>query len=197
MSDDHPSMNSADHPTVFNSQDPESRRNRAQYEAIISSINSRRDPDSNTVLVVDDEVGIRRFVRRGIQRNDRSVNVYEAENGQDALDKLAEIREKYHKDPLFIVTDLNMPVMDGWTLIDTLYKAYKAEGKPTGIPIIVLSSTSGEKGIAFFRKSVLGDNHKYKPLVSVAKEACMAPAKYDARGEQGLKAWIKHFMRQA
>jgi len=182
-------------PARFTSQDAESRENQAQYEAMIEAINIRRDPDSNTVLVVDDELGIRRFVKRGIQKNDRSILVFEAENGQDALDKLAEIRANYRRDPLFIVCDLNMPVMDGWTFIDTLHKAYKEEGKKSGIPIIVLSSTSGEKGMAFFRKSVLGDKHKYKPLISVAKEACMEPAKFDAQGEKGLMAWIKHFMR--
>lgn len=182
-------------PDHYAPQDKESLENREAYEAMIEHINVVRDPNSNTVLVVDDEIGIRRFVKRGIQRHDKSILVFEAEHGQDAIEKLALIREKYNREPLFIVTDLNMPVMDGWEFIMHLYKEYKAAERTQGIPIIVLSSTSGEKGVAFFRKSVHGDKAKYKPLVSVAKEACMAPTKYDARGEKGLMSWIKHFMR--
>jgi hypothetical protein len=53
-------------PANFTSQDEESRRNREQYEAMIEAINIARNPDSNTVLVIDDELGIRRFVKRGM-----------------------------------------------------------------------------------------------------------------------------------
>lgn len=178
----------------LNSVSGEHQANRDHYEAMLTSIAKSRSTENNVILVVDDEVAIRRFVSRGIKKNDPTVVVFEAENGADALEKLKLIREKYNKDPLFIVTDLNMPVMDGWDLIDRLYKQYSNDGKTQGIPVIVLSSTSGEKGLVF-RKTVHHGQSKYKPMVSVAKEACTAPANYDARGEQGLASWITHFLR--
>ena len=165
-----------------------------EYHELIESIERRMDPGSNTVLVVDDEMGIRRFVARSIRKSARNIVVHEAENGQQALEVLQEIREKYTRDPVFIVTDLNMPVMDGWELIQRLYKEYTAEGKSQGIPIIVLSSTSGEKG-HIFKKSVHGTRAKYSPLVSVAKEACTNPSRYTAVGERGLVAWIREFSK--
>ena len=177
------------------SSDPESIKAKSEYSAVLESIERRMDPTSNTVLIVDDEVGIRKFVARGIRRANREIVVYEAENGQEALAVLEEIRQKYDKDPALIVTDLHMPIMDGWQFIDALYKDYTARGLKQGIPLIVLSSTSGEKGIAFFKKSVHGGKSKYEPMVSVAKEACTDDSRYTARGEKGLMAWIKQFSR--
>ena len=65
-----------------------------------------------------------------------------------------------------------------------------------GVPFIVLSSTTGEKGsLPFFRKSVHDGKSGYKPIATVAKEACIGAAKYDAKGERGLMAWMRFFMK--
>ena len=185
----------ADERPTYHTTDPESQKARSEYEAMIAEVERRMDPNSNTVLVVDDEVGIRKYVARGIRKSTRNIVMFEAENGQDALQVLAEIRAKYTKDPVFIVTDLNMPVMDGWAFIEHLRKEYTAQGKQHGIPIIVLSSTSGEKGMMLFKKSVHGEKAKYTPLVAIAKEVCTDPTKYSAQGEKGLVAWIRQFGR--
>jgi two-component system chemotaxis response regulator CheY len=62
-----------------------------------------------TVLVVDDSLTIRQMVAFTLRQ--ASFEVVEAENGADALNKL-----KTQKVDL-IMTDLNMPVMDGLTFI--------------------------------------------------------------------------------
>ncbi len=178
----------------YQSSDPESQDTKEAYHQLLDNIKQRMDPTSNTVLLVDDERAIRRRVARDITKNDPTIVVHEASNGQEALDKLEEIRRTYSRDPLFIVLDLNMPVMTGWEVIDALRKEYESQGKTQGIPIIVLSSTTGEKGL-LFKKSVHGGKARYAPLVTVAKEACIAPKRYDARGERGLMAWIKYFTR--
>lgn len=179
----------------FHSKDEDSQENLAAYHTLIDSIERKMDPTSNTVLVVDDERGIRKLVARNIKKSDNRVVVFEAANGQMGLELLAEIRTKFSRDPLFIVTDLNMPVMDGWEFIRQLKKDYEERGETQGIPVIVLSSTSGEKGRVLFKKSVHGGKTGYNPLVSVAKEVCLEPTRYDAVGEQGLETWMKHFLR--
>lgn len=181
----------------FNSTDPESQENKVAYHDLLDSIERSMDPNSNTVLVVDDERGIRKLVSRNIKKADNRIITFEAANGQMALELLDEIRSKFSRDPLFIVTDLNMPVMDGWELIENLRKDYESRGLTQGIPVVVLSSTSGEKGHVFFQKSVHGGKSGYSPLISVAKEVCLKPGKYDATGEKGLNVWIKHFLRYA
>lgn len=173
--------------------DTSSQQDATAYTQMLDSIKRRMDPGSNTVIIVDDERAIRRRVARDIQKNDPTVVIFEAGNGQEALDKLAEIRQTYKRDPLLMVVDLNMPVMDGWTLIAALKKDYEARGETQGIPIVVLSSTAGEKGLVF-KKSVHQGKAGYAPLISIAKETCIDPTKYDAKGEKGLMAWLKYFM---
>lgn len=162
----------------------------------VESIKRNMDPNANTVLLVDDERGIRMKVARDVRAFDPNILIFEAANGQEALIKLEEIRAKYYRDPIFIVLDLNMPIMDGWTVIKTLRKDYESRGKAAGIPIIVLSSTSGEKGVLFSKQSVHEGKSGYVPLVTVAKETCSDRRNYDAAGEKGLIAWLKYFCKE-
>jgi CheY-like chemotaxis protein len=186
----------AEQPREYNSTDAMSQLNKQEYHNLIADIEKRMDPNQNAILIVDDERGIRKLVSRSIKRSGGNAVIYEAENGQDAIQKLEDIRRRHKKNPLFIVTDLNMPVMDGWDFIQHLQKEYEAQGKEQGIPVIVLSSTSGEKGFAFMKKSVHSGKAKYTPIVSVAKEVCMDPDRYDTSGEAGMMRWIKHFARE-
>lgn len=166
------------------------------YKELLDSIKRNTDPSSNTVLLVDDERGIRMKVARDVRAFDPEIVIYEAANGQEAIKKLDEIRKKYYRDPLFMVLDLNMPVMDGWMVIKHLKKEYEAAGKTAGIPIIVLSSTSGEKGL-LLKSSVHDGKSGYSPIVSVAKELCVDKSHYDAVGPKGLMAWLEYFVKES
>ena len=167
------------------------------YLKLLESIKRHMDPSSNTVLLVDDEKGIRMKVARDVKAFAPSIVIFEATNGAEALATLNLIRTKYDRDPLLIVLDLHMPVMDGWEVITKLKKEYESKGKNAGIPIIALSSTSGEKNSLLSKKSIHEGKSGYTPLVSVAKESCMERSHYDAVGEKGLLAWLKFFMTEA
>ena len=60
---------------------------------------------SNTLLIVDDSESIRELISGNL--TDAGYNVIKAVNGQDGLDKL-------NREVKLIVTDLNMPIMDGY-----------------------------------------------------------------------------------
>lgn len=167
------------------------------YKEFLEIVRRSLDPTSNTVLLVDDEKGIRMKVARDVRRFDPTIVIHDAANGLEALAKLQYIRTKYRRDPLFIVLDLNMPVMDGWEVIKTLKKDYQTQGKEQGIPIIVLSSTSGEKGHLLARQTIHGGKTGYNPLVSIAKETCVDKTRYDAAGEKSLMTWLKFFVDQS
>jgi two-component system chemotaxis response regulator CheY len=65
-------------------------------------------------MIVDDSVSMRQMV--GYTLRQGGFEVLEAEHGQDAIDKL-------RGGPVdLIITDLNMPVMDGITLIENVRK---------------------------------------------------------------------------
>jgi CheY-like chemotaxis protein len=167
------------------------------YLQLLESIKRHMDPASNTVLLVDDEKGIRMKIAREVKAFDPLMVIFEAANGVEALETIKIIRAKYVRDPLLIVLDLNMPVMNGWEFIDKLKKEYESKGKNAGIPIIVLSSTSGEKLSLWGKKSVHEGKSGYTPLVSIAKETCMEKSHYDAVDEKGLLAWLGFFIKEA
>jgi len=187
----------ADSSTQFHSSDGESQQNQALYHDLLQSIERRHDPSSNTVLVVDDSRLVRKAVTRSIAEKDEHVVIVEAGDGIEALQQLAEIRETYERDPLFIVLDLEMPNMDGWEFLDHLRQDYESRGLDQGVPVIVLSSSSGEKGRLLFRKTVHGKKAHYSPMVTIAKDNCLKPSKYDSAGQKGVSAWIRHFLRHA
>ena len=85
------------------------------------------------VLVVDDSATIRRIIKNTLERIGYT-DVVEAENGIDALTKLKE------GDISLVLTDWNMPEMDGITLV----KSIRASDKFGTVPIIMVT-TEAEK----------------------------------------------------
>ena len=82
------------------------------------------------VLIVDDAVTMRQMVSFTLRKG--GYDVLEAENGQDALNKLSGVNVD------LIITDLNMPVMDGITLIQNVRKIPAMKTKP-----ILMLTTEG------------------------------------------------------
>ena len=69
------------------------------------------------ILVVDDEADLEMLVKQKFRKKIRE-NIYEfifAQNGEEALQKVME-----HPDLDIILSDINMPVMDGLTLLSRL-----------------------------------------------------------------------------
>src|SRR6202000_2745109 len=72
------------------------------------------------ILVVDDEADLELLVKQKFRRKIRE-NVYEfvfAQNGEEALEKVKE-----HTDLDIVLSDINMPIMDGLTLLSRLPEA--------------------------------------------------------------------------
>lgn len=92
--------------------------------------------ESYNILVVDDmkvmNIIISDYVKKS---NDLISNVFEATNGQEALD----VFDKENID--MIITDITMPVMDGLELIKTL----RDQGNK--VPIIVISAQKNNEDI--------------------------------------------------
>jgi two-component system, chemotaxis family, chemotaxis protein CheY len=84
-----------------------------------------------TILTVDDSATVRQLVTFALKS--AGYEVMEARDGQDALTKL--------KEPValsLVVTDLNMPTMDGIGLIQRL----RAHSTYKYVPIVVLTTES-------------------------------------------------------
>jgi len=89
---------------------------------------------TRTVLVVDDSATLRRIVESALEG--AGWTVWSASHGQHALDELA-AREVM---PDLVITDWNMPVMDGLGLL----RALRAVPAYAALPILVLTTETDD-----------------------------------------------------
>lgn len=89
------------------------------------------------ILIVDDSSTMRKIISRSLRQAGFEIGeIVEAENGQAGLDVLAASTVQ------MILTDINMPVMDGLTFITNV----RNNSSLDGIPIIVIT-TEGADGM--------------------------------------------------
>lgn len=100
------------------------------------------------ILIVDDEFEMRQLLKIYLRQDDYLVD--EAENGQEALEKIKK------SDYDLMILDVMMPIMDGWQTIEQVRKI-------SDIPIIMLTAkgTTEDKVTGF---STGADDYLIKPF---------------------------------
>ncbi len=94
------------------------------------------DPEEQArplVLVVDDSLTVRRVTQRLLSREGYRVKL--AKDGMEALEALAQER------PVVVLSDIEMPRMDGFDLVRNM----RADEKLTGLPVIMITSRIAQK----------------------------------------------------
>jgi chemosensory pili system protein ChpA (sensor histidine kinase/response regulator) len=97
------------------------------------------------VLLVDDSVSIRKFVGQMLEK--AGFHVLTAVDGQDAIQQLTEQTVDV------VITDLEMPRVNGYALIEDL----RRRSATREIPVIVLTTRAGAKHVSLARR--LGVRH--------------------------------------
>ncbi len=106
----------------------------------------------NSILVVDDSATARRYIVELLKR--RNFTIYTAANGIEALEVLNQ-----HKNIKMVITDLEMPKMDGIALTNEIRKKYTREQ----LTIIGISgATSGIHSARFIKNGA--DDFLRKPF---------------------------------
>lgn len=91
------------------------------------------------VLVVDDSAAIRKILQRVLRQTGMAINtIHEAGDGEDALSLL-----RSHKVDL-VLTDINMPKMDGLELLAALKKSPEW----ANVPVVMITTEGGETKVA-------------------------------------------------
>lgn len=120
---------------------------------------------AKTIMVVDDSASIRMVV--GIALRRAGYEVIEAQDGKDALGKLT--GQKVH----LIISDVNMPVMDGITFVKNvkLLPSYRFT------PIIMLTTESDEskkrEGQAAGAKAWVVKPFKPEQMLGAVQKLCL------------------------
>jgi chemosensory pili system protein ChpA (sensor histidine kinase/response regulator) len=90
-------------------------------------------PQMPLILVVDDSITVRRVTQRLLQREGYRVAM--AADGLQALERLQEER------PAVVLSDIEMPRMDGFDLARNI----RADARLSSLPIIMITSRIAEK----------------------------------------------------
>ena len=122
------------------------------------------------VLVVDDSAAIRKILTRVLRQTGMAIQtIHEAGDGQEALAVMAQ----HHID--LVLSDINMPKMDGLQLLASL----KASPQWQNIPVVMITTEGGETKVAeavklgaagYVRKPFTADQIKEK-LVGILESA--------------------------
>ncbi|MBU0753957.1 MAG: response regulator [Planctomycetes bacterium] len=117
------------------------------------------------IMIVDDSGTARLFIRRCLEIVlTEEVIIIEAVNGKDALTTMKQ------ESPDLVLTDLNMPVMDGLTFV----KRVAASPKLHGTPVVFITSVNNparrEELVAQGASAVLGKPVTPKALSETLEE---------------------------
>jgi two-component system chemotaxis response regulator CheY len=120
---------------------------------------------AKTIMIVDDSASIRTVV--GIALRGEGYTVIEAINGQDAINKLT--GQKVN----LIISDVNMPIMDGITFV----KNVKTMASYKFTPIIMLTTESDEskkrEGQAAGAKAWVVKPFKPEQMLGAVQRLCL------------------------
>ncbi len=137
-----------------NNSVPESGSQDIFSEEIISNDTVKDLPDDTinerSILIVEDNPDLRNFVA-DIFRSDYVL--YEASNGKEGL----EIAVKYLPD--VIISDIMMPLMDGYTLCESI----KKDMRTSHIPVILLTAKNNENS-KLYGYELGADDYLIKPF---------------------------------
>jgi putative two-component system response regulator len=119
--------------------------NRRHHQTL--PVDPPRGAPRTAALVVDDDPGHRALVGAWLTATDDFDEIFEADNGQDALDRLATL-------PAIglLVLDLHMPVMGGAELLEAL----AADERFADLPTVVISGDAGPDEWAELRARGVG-----------------------------------------
>jgi two-component system chemotaxis response regulator CheY len=90
------------------------------------------------VLIVDDSAAIRKILQRVLVQADVTLgSVYEASDGQEALDRLRQARVG------LILSDINMPNMDGLEFLGRI----RADAAWKDVPVLMITTEGSQNKV--------------------------------------------------
>ena len=125
-------------------------------------------PQAPLILVVDDSITVRRVTQRLLQRE--GYRVVMAADGLQALERLQDER------PAVVLSDIEMPRMDGFDLARNI----RADARLVGLPIVMITSRIAEKhrehAMSLGVDHYLGKPYSEDELMGLVRHYCAVEA---------------------
>lgn len=103
-----------------------------------------------SIMMIDDDEVDRYLLKRMLKKINISTEIFEAENGKEALDFLSnhkENTEKYPDDfpPILIFLDINMPIMNGFEFLEAFSELRKSRSDYTSSIFTMFTSSERDE----------------------------------------------------
>jgi CheY-like chemotaxis protein len=102
--------------------------------------------DEVSILLVEDDPGHARLIEKNLRRANVTNTIHHITDGQQAVDYLfceGEYADRQRSSPLLVLLDLNMPVLDGYQVLERM----KADERTKRIPVIILTTTDDAREV--------------------------------------------------
>jgi CheY-like chemotaxis protein len=99
-----------------------------------------------TILLAEDDPGHARLIEKNLRRANIKNEIIFAPNGQEAIDYLfseGDYTGKKLPSHLLVLLDLNMPVLDGYQVLQRM----KSDERTKRIPVIILTTTDDPREV--------------------------------------------------
>ncbi len=99
-----------------------------------------------TILLVEDDPGHTRLIEKNLRRANIKNEISYATNGQEALDYLfgeGAYADSKHTSHMLVMLDLNMPVLDGYQVLERM----KNDERTKRIPVVILTTTDDPREV--------------------------------------------------
>lgn len=104
------------------------------------------DMDLVTILVVEDDPGHARLIEMNLRRAGISNEILWFEDGQKVVDYLTEEERQGGNGPskpVLLLLDLNMPVLDGYQVLERI----RSDDHTRHLPVAILTTTDDEREV--------------------------------------------------
>lgn len=99
-----------------------------------------------TILLVEDDPGHARLIQKNLRRSNINNEIVTLTDGQQAVDYLFaqdQYGSRKRPSPLLVLLDLNMPVLDGYQVLERM----KASEETKRIPVVILTTTDDAREV--------------------------------------------------
>lgn len=117
---------------------------------------NNKDQNSRKILIIDDSITVRGYIKNFIK--DAGYIPLEAGNGFEGIEQL-----KKHKDIALVLCDINMPELDGLSMLEKLHNDSPLP-KDQPLPIFFILSTETTRDLAEQAKKFGAKGWIIKPL---------------------------------
>jgi len=100
-----------------------------------------------TILLVEDDPGHARLIEKNLRRAQLCNSIHVLSDGKSAVDFLFrenEYADATWKKPLLVLLDLNLPVLNGYQVLERM----KAHEETANIPVVILTTTDDGREVS-------------------------------------------------